>query len=204
MSEYLDLSHTLNNQTPVYPGDPAVEVSVAGSIPSEGYRDHKVVLGTHIGTHIDAPAHMIDAGTPLKDYSLDRFIGRAYCVDGFDLESLRNLTLTNGDIVLFATGMSKQYHDPEYFTDFPVMSHEIVDYLIEKQVKLVGIDTGSADCDDGFPVHKELLGADILIVENLTNLDSLIGQTFDFMALPLKLEHDGAPVRAVATNWRRV
>ena len=138
-----DLSHTLTNDTPVYPGDQGIGIVQAGEFRKDGFCDHVITLGSHAGTHVDAPAHMIDDG-------------------------------------------------------YVVLDDACCQVLIDKKVSMVGLDTASADNQDGFPVHKKLLGADILIIKNLTNLKELVGKKFEFWALPLKVTKDGAPVRAVA------
>jgi arylformamidase len=196
-----DLSHTVSADTPVYPGDPAVQVDPAGTFAKDGFCDHKLTFGSHAGTHVDAPAHMIKGGKQLKDYEIERFIRHAVCVDatnGFDAAAIARADIQPGDAVLFYTGISEHFMEDIYWSDYSVLDEACCQLLIDKQVSMVGLDTASADNVDGFPVHKKLLGADILIVENLTNLKDLVGSSFEFTALPLKLEKDGAPVRAVA------
>lgn len=100
--------------------------------------------------------------------------------------------------MIFNAQMSYKFKDPEYFTDFPVMSQQVADYLVEKKVKMVGLDTCSADNKADFPIHKTLLGADILIIENLTNVEQLSGMKAKIYALPLKIDVDGAPARVIA------
>lgn len=192
-----DLSQTLNNDTPVYPGDPKVAVKEQGTLARDGFSDHKLTLGTHAGTHIDAPAHMLEGGKQLKDYQVERFVLDAICLDARSSFRLDE-SVKPGMAVLFYTGASDYFHEERYWHEYPVLDDETIKELISRQAGLVGLDTGSADIADGFPVHKALLGADILIVENLTNLKPLIGKTFKLYALPLKLEKDGAPVRAIA------
>lgn len=197
----IDLSVPLNEQTPVYPGDPAVTITPAGDLARDGYCDHHVSLGTHIGTHIDAPAHMIAGGKTLNQIPLDHFVGTGKYVKlehGFDLEVIKQASLQEGDIVLFDTGMAAKYHDKVYFEDYPAMNEEVANYLVSCKVKMLGLDTGSADNKDGFPIHKILLGGDVLIIENLTNLKQLPGKNFKVYALPLNLEIDGSPARVVA------
>lgn len=78
------------------------------------------------------------------------------------------------------------------------MSQEVAEYLVEKKVKMVGLDTCSADNQDNFPIHKTLLSGGVLIIENLTNLSKLQGSDFKVYALPLNLQIDGSPTRVVA------
>jgi len=197
---YIDLSVAINEQTPVYPGDSATKISSAGVLAKDGYCDHFIAMGTHVGTHVDAPMHMLEDGKSLDQIPVERFIGRGRLVEVVDgsFEAVKNADIQAGDIVLFQTGMSDKYHEAIYFEDYPVMSEEVAAYLVAAKVSMVGVDTGSVDDQDGFPVHKILLGGNVLIIENLTNLRSLIGKEFKVYALPLNVGIDGSPARVVA------
>lgn len=200
MSTYIDLSVPINEQTPIYPGDPETKIAKAGDIKKDGYQDHYVSIGTHVGTHMDAPAHMIDGGNNLDVTPVDQFVGRGVCIpikDAFNLDEIKQFDIKAGDIVLFSTGMEKLYHDQKYFDDYPPIPEDVANYLVSKKIKMVGVDMCSPD-HEPFPVHKILLGAGILIVENLTNLDQLVGKEFNVIALPIKLQIDGAPARVIA------
>lgn len=201
----IDLTFPVNEHTPVYPGDPRIEIRQGGTVAADGYRDHLIQFGTHVGTHIDAPSHMIEDGKSLDEYPLSRFVGRGVllCADGeFTLTQVENADIRAGDVVLFETGTSARYYEPTYFTDYPVLTEEIARYLVEKKVGIVGVDTCGPD-KEPFPVHKILLKNDVLIIENVANLDqlreqSLPGKEFKVFALPLNLATDGAPVRVMA------
>lgn len=196
----IDLSVTLNEQTPIYPGDPATKIEPAGDIKKDGYCDHYVSIGTHVGTHIDAPMHMLEGGKSLDQVPLEQFVGRGRLieVDGTDFESVKSVDIKEGDIVLFHTGMSDKYLNPVYFENYPAMSEEVARYLVQAKAKIVGVDTCSVDNQDGFPIHKILLAGGVLIIENLTNLNELSGKNFTVYALPIKLQIDGAPARVIA------
>jgi kynurenine formamidase len=199
---FIDLTHRLNNDTPVYPGDAEIKISVADTIEQNGYLGHNLQLGSHSGTHIDAPAHMISGGKTLDKFGLEAFIGRGCYIflnDGkFSLEAVQNADIKANDVVIFDTQSSYHFKKPEYFTDYPVMNEEIAQYLVEKGVKMVGLDTCSADNLPDFPVHKILLNSDILIIENLTNIEQLTGHSFNVYALPIKLDIDGSSARVIA------
>jgi arylformamidase len=199
---FIDLTHRLNNDTPVYPGDAEVKISAVDSIEESGYLGNKLQLGTHSGTHIDAPAHMIPGGKTLDKFGVEAFIGRGYYIflqNGvFTLEAVQAADIQQGDIVIFDTQMSYHYKKPEYFTNYPVMSAEIAQYLVDKKVKMVGVDTCSVDNTLKFPIHKILLGSNVLIIENLTNIEQLTGYDTTIYALPIKLDLDSAPARVVA------
>lgn len=197
--KYIDLTVPLSENTPVYPGDPATVIKPAGVLADDGYCDHYISLGTHVGTHIDAPMHMIQNGKSLDSISIEQFIGPGKYIDARNgnFSAVKDTDIEAGDIVLLHTNMASQYHNPIYFEDYPAIPDEIADYLISKKVKMVGVDMCSPD-HEPFPIHKKLLGNNILIIENLTNLDKLAGKQFTVYALPIKLDIDGAPARVIA------
>lgn len=195
---YIDLSHQINTETPVYPGDPKVKIEAAGVLSKDGFADRLLTFGTHVGTHIDAPAHMIEGGKTLDQYPLDRLMGKALVWDISEDISGDIPTLKGVEAVFFYTGASKRYHEESYWSDYPVIPTEVLEFLISKGITLVGIDTGSFDIEEDFPIHKLLLSNDILLLENLTNLEDLVGKTVDFTALPLNVTLDGAPCRVIA------
>jgi arylformamidase len=199
--KFVDLSVVLNEDTPVYPGDPKTKIEPAGVFEKDGYTDHFVSFGTHVGTHMDAPMHMVAGGKSLDQIPVEQFIGRGRYIKvenkEFNLEVLQEADIQEGDIVLFHTGMNEIYDQEEYFNNHPEMPEEIAKYLIEKKVKAVGVDMASPD-HPPFKTHRILLSGNILIIENLTSLDKLAGKDFKVYALPTKLSLDGAPARVVA------
>jgi kynurenine formamidase len=201
---YIDLSHSLTESTPVYPGDPNVNIEEAASLSKDGYLDHTISFGTHNGTHMDAPAHMVEGGKMLSDFGPDTFIGKGLVLDvrsGFDLRVIEDSQIDEGMIIFFCTGMAKKYLDEDYYTSYPAIPVEVAEYLVASKVKMVGVDSGSVD-HEPFPIHKELLSHDVLIVENLCNLTPLLNWELEIIALPLKLEVEGAPARVLARKIR--
>lgn len=198
----IDLSMRLNSDTPAYPGDPKIEIKQSNEFVNDGYEDHSIFMGTHTGTHIDAPAHMLEGGKTLDKFSPEQFIGRGVYIlatdNEFRLEDVEKADIRRGDIVVFNTQMSYKLRDPTYFVDYPAMSEEIARYLVELKIKMVGVDTCSIDNKPHFPIHKILLENNILIIENLTNVEQLSGLESVIYALPIKLDLDGAPARVVA------
>lgn len=197
---FVDLSVPVTAQTPVYPGDPEVRVDPVTDIDSAGYRCHRVSLGTHAGTHVDAPSHMVADGAHLDRYPVERCVGRGRYIDargGFALDTVQQAGIAAGDIVVFHTGMADRYYEPSYFTDYPPLPLDIAEYLVECRVSMVGVDMCSVDYEP-FAVHQTLLRGDVLILENLTGLERVAGRDFRVYALPLRLAADGAPVRVVA------
>ncbi len=198
--QYVDLSVDINEQTPVYPGDPAPVIVRALTIEKDGCNDHMVTFGTHLGTHMDAPLHMLEGGKTLDQYPIDSFIGsgKLIRVEGeITLEQVRSAGVEPGDVVLFWTGLSDIYNEQKYFEEYPVIPEEVAEYLGAQKVKIVGVDTCSVDHEE-FVAHRKLLSQDVLIIENLTNLKELEGKEFTVYALPIKLQIDGAPARVIA------
>lgn len=196
----IDLSVPLNEQTPVYPGDPATEIRPAGILDKDGFQDHYLCCGTHVGTHMDAPSHMIEGGKNLDEIPIERFSGEAVCIEitgEFKLDVVRAADIRPHDFVFFYTGMSERYHESAYLEEYPHITEDIAHFLVNKKVNLVGVDMCSPD-GAPFPVHKILLGSEVLIIENLTNLAQLVGKRFKVYAFPVKLELDAAPLRVVA------
>lgn len=196
----IDLSVPINEKTPVYPGDPKTKIEPGGIFGKDGYEDHYVCVGTHVGTHVDAPSHMVVRGATLDEIPLEKFSGRGVYIKAgreLNLEAVKEIEIQEGDIVLFHTGMGDKYGRSEYYDKYPAMTEELARYLIEKKVKMVGVDMCSVDREP-FLVHRILLKQNILIIENLTNLSALDGKEFRIYAFPIRLQLDGAPTRVVA------
>jgi len=198
----VDLTHPISENTPVYPGDPMVQIKTSSEIGKDGYADHLVSFGTHVGTHMDAPAHMIPGGKKLGQFPIEKFVGSGTLIDvskkkQIDNTSISNVKIREGDIVLFYTGWDSKYLDSQYFTEYPLLTESLARELVTKKVKIVGTDTCSPD-KAPFSVHKILLGNEILIIENLTNLQKLTNKNFIVYALPLASNLDGAQTRAIA------
>ncbi len=197
----IDLSVPINEQTPVYPGDPSTTIKPGGVIDPDGYADHRISINTHVGTHIDAPMHMVAGGKHLGDIPIEQFVGRGRLVEvhgTFDIETCKKADILPGDIVLFKTDATKRYHDPDYFERYPVMTKDVAEFLVQQKVNLVGLDCCSPDGPGDRTMHAILLEGGVLIIENLTNLDALKEKEFTVYALPVKLALDGAPARVIA------
>ncbi len=199
--QYIDLSVVLNEQTPLYPGDPATKLTPSLTLQADGSNDHYLSIDTHTGTHIDAPFHKLADGKTLDEFPLTAFIGRGRLINVRDkpitLESVQAAAIAAGDIVFFYTGMADHYYEPAYYTDFPAFPKEVADYLVELGIKMMGVDMCGVD-HEGSVIHETFLKKEVLIIENLTNLGALEGKDFTVYALPIKLQVDGAPARVIA------
>ena len=199
----VDLSVAVNENTPAYPGDPKIKIEKIGTFEEDTYNDHLVSFGIHSsGTHIDAPFHMVAEGKSLEQIHISQFVGRGRLikVEGkFDMQTVRNAGIEEEDIVLFHTGFSRFYgQDDKYYGDGrPEMTEKIANYLVEKKVKMIGLDMCSPD-KEPFKIHRILLENEILIIENMTNLDQLESKKFTVYALPINLQLDGGPARVIA------
>ena len=201
-----DLTHTIKNDMPVYPGTEQPKLTTACTIEAVGYRETLLHMFSHTGTHMDAPAHMLLDGAALDSYGAEKFTGTAVVVDcrgqaAITLPLLQSYDLNGVDFVLFCTGWDKKWGSPDYYEDFPCLTPDAAAYLATLPLKGVGEDSISLDpCDStDFPNHMTLLGADFVNTENLTGLDALIGRRFTFVTLPLKFENsDGCSCRAIA------
>ena len=201
-----DLTHTIRNDMPVYPGTEQPRLTTACTIEEVGYRETLLHMYSHTGTHMDAPAHMLPDGAALDRYPGEKFVGAAIVVDcrgekDISPPLLQRYDLSGVDFVLFCTGWDKKWGTPAYYENFPCMTAEAAAYLAALPLKGVGEDSISLDpCDSmEFPNHITLMKAGFINTENLTGLDALLGRRFTFVTLPLKFENaDGCSCRAIA------
>ena len=208
--EIIDLSHRLETGMPVFPGTPSPTFSTPFTVEKDGFKETHLDILTHVGTHIDCPAHMLESDITTDNVPLDRFYGKATVIDCRKLETLEitheylqkhEQNIINSDFVLLRTDHSDWWGTDKYFSPFPTLTVEAAQYLVEKGVKGIGLDVISIDAVDAkkYIIHEIILGNKISIIENLTNLKDLPISEFYFSALPLKIkEGDGSPVRAVA------
>ncbi len=200
---FIDLSHPLTESTPAYPGDSPLLLHKATSLEKEGFTTYEIHSSFHTGTHIDLPSHLTNDARSFIDFPLEAFYGQGVFLNVWEEEriSLKDdyyQKISTDTIVLFYSGHDRFFHQDSYFSSHPVLSEELVDFLIHQKVKMIGIDFPSPDY---YPhsLHKKLLSNQILLLENLTNLSSLAAaSSFEIYAFPLKLASEASFVRAVA------
>ena len=202
----IDLTLPIADEMPVYSDDPHVNVTQAATVESDGIMIHTIHMGTHTGTHIDAPAHILSDGKTLNEFPVDHFMGKALVVSVEEglLTSphLGELVqeLTECEILLVHTGHDKYFGTEDYYKQYAGIDPDAAKRLLLFNLKAVGGDFPSVDYGFSLETHKTLLGADILIYEGLTNLEKAPQTGGYFCGLPLALDKtDGAPVRAVMT-----
>ena len=208
MTTVLDLTHTITEGMPVYPGTEPPTLEQANTVEKDGFAEKLLRMYSHTGTHIDAPAHMLAKGPSLDQLAAGHFVGMACVIDVAEesviekaLLETQAALLDGCDFVLFHTGWSEYWGQEGYFSDFPVLSLDAARWLAQRGLKGVGFDAISVDPvgTTDFMNHYVFFHAGMISIENLMGLEALIGKRFLFSCLPLKLEDaDGSPVRAVA------
>lgn len=199
----IDLTHTFDENMPVYPGDPVPELKQTAFIGEHGYNDYCLHSGMHVGTHMDAPLHMIPNGAFMSQIPATQFFGRGRLVDARGQSSvsadlLNGVALKKGDIVLVLTGWYKHFRSSDYYEAFPEIEPAFAERLVDAGVSILGLDTPTPD-KPPFPIHKILLSKHVLIIENLNDLESLLGVVeFEVIAAPVKFRCEAAPVRVIA------
>ncbi len=211
----MDLSRRVDDATQVYPGDPAVRLAPATTIAADGVNVLEVHIGSHSGTHVDAPYHFVEDGPRIDEMDPALFVGPAVVMDvrgkgpreRITVEDLRPYEhrLDEGIVALVRTGWEDRYGTPGYY-DHPFLDRRAAQLILDAGVKTVGIDALNVDetvldgeHPEGYPVHHLLLGAGGVISENLANLGAVDFPDPLVSLLPIKLGgSDGAPVRAVA------
>ncbi|MBM3499298.1 MAG: cyclase family protein [Armatimonadetes bacterium] len=198
MPEIVDLTRPITDGMATWPGDVPVRLWVHDEFTRLG----GIQLGTHAGTHLDAPYHWFGDGARVHEIALERLVGPARVVDlrGSSPITREELSAACGDMgrgerLLLLTGWQGAITDDDY----PHLSPEAAEWLVERAPALVGIDTPSIDGPRSGEAHGALLDAEVPILEALANLERLVGREFDLIALPLPVVGmDGAPVRAIA------
>ncbi|MDR0294375.1 MAG: cyclase family protein [Oscillospiraceae bacterium] len=199
----IDLSHRLDKQIPVYPGDPPLSLEQTKTPEWDKYTAYALRTGLHAGTHIDMPMHMVEDARFACDYDPALFTGEGLLLDARGEDPVRmkpayRALPLRGRVVLLWTGFDRRFYEPDYFTAYPAVEEELARFLLDGGIKMLGIDAPAPD-KPPFPVHKLLLGNGVFILENAANLEALCGlERFTVAALPLKIAAEASLVRAVA------
>ena len=212
-----DLTHHLRKGMPVYPGDPSPSFEKYSTLRKDGVNLTKISMGSHTGTHLDAPRHFIQEGISIDRIPPNKLIGEAYVADlsekpigsGVTSEDLRRRLeekIVKDDIVVVYTGCSERWGEESVNRDYTYLKGDAADYLVSKRVRAVGIDFLSVEKFKAPEpvVHKTLLGNGIFIIESLTSaLKQFVGKRILMICMPIKLQDgDGAPSRVVAVPIR--
>ena len=208
----IDISVCISTDTPVYPGDPKPEIERIASIEKDGFAVSRIFFGSHTGTHIDAPSHVIKDGRTIDQVPLDNLVGRAVVLDltaknkaisGNNLDAAYK-RFENGAGSKILLVRTRDSHERKY-TSFLTLSvdrtgyldESAAEWLLDNGFKVVGIDSQSVDAQSRMTVHRLLLENGVLIVECL-DLHVVKEGVYFFACLPLKIVGcDGSPTRAI-------
>ena len=201
----LDVSLPLDARLPIWPSNPSFDLTPVKQIAAGASSNvSRLTLGTHTGTHIDAPRHMIDGAPTLDQVSLDALIGpgRVVAVDAERAIEARHVdghALQGSTRILFKTRNSTFWGTPQFRSDFVFLTEEAARMLVDAGVRLVGIDYLSVEeyRKPGAPAHKALLSSGVVIVEGL-DLSSAEPGPYEVICLPIHvMGADGAPARVI-------
>lgn len=196
----IDITRNLEKGIYIYPGDPEFcSKKICSTENGDICTVTEFSLGTHTGTHIDAPAHFIDGGRTIDTYTLDDLCGKALVIESPEYEITPEIigSVEEGIILLFKTPCSA-FEDIQPAGKNAYLSDDAAKYIISKKIRLIGIDCLSADNanNPSFPVHMSLLGAGIPILENI-DLSKVSPGLYNLYCFPLKITRaEAAPVRA--------
>lgn len=206
-----DISLTVTPKLPVWPGDPNIVIERVSKM-EEGEHNNvsRMAMGVHVGTHVDAPYHFIADGKTIETLRLDVLMGPAQVVELPDecglvnAEYLQKAGIAEGvERLLLKTRNSRYWTQPglPFQENFVAVSPDGAQYLVERGVKLIGIDYFSiAPFRDSIPTHRALLSAEVIVLEGV-NLSEVPAGMYQLYCLPMKLgASDGAPARAVLVS----
>jgi arylformamidase len=202
---------------PIYPGDPSPSFENYSTLEKDGVNLTKIIMGSHTGTHLDAPRHFIRDGIGIDRIPPEKLIGEAYVADlstkpigsgitSKDLQRKLEEKIAEDDIVVVYTGCSEHWGDKSIDRGYTYLTGEAADYLVSKRVRAVGIDYLSVEKFKAPEpvVHKTLLGSGVFIIESLSSaVRQFVGKRILMICMPIKLQDgDGAPSRVVAIPIR--
>lgn len=217
MSEIIDLTLKVETNMPSCgtAWHQKVQIEQMGTLEEVGRNTSRILLGSHSGTHMDAPRHFIDDGPGIDSIDINLLCGDVGIVnlrnkeagDIVHLSDLKNIKITTRMIFVF--GWYKHWKSEQYYKHFPYFSEDAITYLMENGMKLMALDTPSPDCGDAIhnrgdsdadsPNHKRMLKSGIVIVEYLNNTDLIdFSKKYEIIALPLRIAGvDGCPARVI-------
>lgn len=215
--EIIDLTYDLEEGMTTYPvpWQFGYEITRLGRHGIEGRASHRVTIGTHVGTHMDAPLHFVENGQTIDQIPMDIMLGP---VTIYDLSHLEEDTPVTPDMlkgqplterVILKYGWEKHWGKVKFYSGYPFISEELAHYFVKNGVKIVGTDApGPEDTrvhiskselgtPKDSPIHKILLNGGVIIVEYLANLGKITDtKGWNWTVLPMKIKgSDGAPVR---------
>ena len=210
------LAHVLDENAPIFPGDPETSIDREDFFYQDdqgndvfSYRIEDISLGTHTGTHLDAPSHFIEEGArSIDELDATEFVWPAYVIDvrdrmtgteadGFaltidDIKQYQrdNGRIQKGSLVIIRTGLGEAYGTEAYFDDAPGFSADAVQWMVdEREIKAIGSDTFGPDAtsDEDYSATYTILANDGVAIPGLANLDSVSTRGDIVIAPPVRL-----------------
>lgn len=205
----VDLSYPITAGMPVYPGDAEVEFVWVSEIPDAECNLTRFSMSAHAGTHVDAPYHFVSDGGTVDQLALSALTGPARVLDMGELEADTLIDVdmlagfadrvSEGSRILLRTGWGRRFGRDDFFSHQPDITHAAAEWFVDRRIALLGIEQPSLSAREDAAIHRVVLGAGIVVIENLANLHLLSGPEVELLALPLNLAgRDGAPARVVA------
>ena len=217
----VDFTHSLSKNIPSWDGKADFELSVVTDYkdctPPDLFRTQKINASVSLGTHMDAPAHVIPGGRTIDKLSLDELVADCIVIDvsheahesyfvmpsAIEKFEKEHGKIPDHSLIIFYTGWSKHWETPEKYHNnfgFPSVDVSTAEILLKRNVVGLGIDTFSCDTGkNGFPVHRAILGADKYLVENVANANLIPATGAKVLVLPTKIKDaTEASVRLIA------
>ena len=195
----IDLTHTIEETMPVFPGTEPPKLRVANTYEKDGFQETLLSFSSHTGTHIDAPAHLFPGRTTLDAFPAEQFVGRALVIDCRHLKP--GEAITRNELPKYGEKV-KFLGTEAYLGDYPCIDDGVRHLILDGNFKGIGFDVISPDpiAGEALARHRALFAQkDIINIENLKNLDLCGDALFRFVCLPIKVQNsDGAPCRAIA------
>lgn len=213
----VDLTYDIHEGMTTFPvhWHPPVEITQLGRHGIENRETRKITLGTHTGTHCDAPRHFIVGGQTIDQIDPDLWIGPALLLDFSEADESHEITVADlergigerrPERLVLRFDWSRYWGTSKFYQDHPYLGTSAAHWLVGRGVRLLGMDTpmpdnpadGASSPNDS-PIHKILLGQGVVLVEYLCNLSGVPNPEFELVVCPLKiLDGDGAPARCLA------
>lgn len=208
MTRYIDISVPISNSLPVWPGSPKVQMRRGLDLDKGDIaNDTTLEFSVHTGTHIDAPLHFVRGGQSVDQISLNTLIGKVYIAEceneviAITKDILEGLNIPSGTCRLLIKTRNSQLWESqisEFQKDFVALTADAAQWVVDRDIRLIGIDYLSVQrFDDGPETHEILLKAGVVIIEGL-NLASIGPGFYELICLPIKLKDiEGAPARVI-------
>ena len=199
----VDLTHPISSELPVYfPWHPKTDLEQTASYQNNRCEVRRLSIGTHSGTHIDAPSHVFEGKPTLDQYDPALWYVDAQVLDftgcgpkqEITKDEIRNKFHTKGIGVVVKTGWDVQFGQKDYYATYPPISNEAAEYLVTMEIPVLAADTPFT-----LDVHYIILKHGIPLITNLNNTARLSEGLIKLISAPLLIKGgDGAPARVLA------